>query len=180
MWIAAQCFAIAGGVLMVSSSYSKTKQDMLKIQAADAACCAVASALLGGWAAVILDVLAVLRNDSHSWGYKKQVTTGLWCVVAMVVLFLDKPGLLPVLAEILYTAAVSKCNLAKVKAVLSFSLVLWLCYDFCYGVYPLVVTDCITFVIILIQSKKTVLPGGRLFTLRAGTAGKEGEKREVH
>lgn len=179
MWVAAQCFAIAGGVLVIFSSYSKTKQGMLQVQLLGAVCCAAASALLGGWAAAALGVLIAVRNDSHKWKYKRRAITGLWFIAVVIVLFADKPGLMPLLAEIFYTAAINRCGLARTKAVLAFNLVLWMCYGFCIGAYPLVVTGCITFASILIQTRKTVLPGGRLFTLRTRTAGKKGEERDV-
>ena len=177
MWVIAQCFAAVSGILMIYSSYSKTKDQMLKVQVVDTVCCAIASALLGGWTAVILDALAIVRNNNPNWKHRFWVVVCLWVAAVVAVLFWDKLGLLPLLAEVLYTVSVLKSELAWTKAALAFNLALWACYDFCISAYTLVLTDCITFICILIQGMEP--SGGQLFSLKVQTSDRESEEREV-
>lgn len=165
MGMVAQIFALFSGVLMVSSLNCKTKEEMLKVQAADAVCAGIASMLLCGWTAVVLDVLAVVRNLVKPGGKRKRVIASLWCIAGLVTVLWEKAGIAPLLSSAVYTVTIYYCSLGWTKAALASSLGLWALYDFFLGAYPLAVSDCIALAVILAGARKTAGDGSRLFSL---------------
>lgn len=155
MFILAQVFSAIGAVLLLYSTFSETKEEMLKIQIFDASANAIADALLGGWAGVMLNIVAIFRNVTT---IKKKINNailiGLLAFTAIISVCANKSGFLPLIAEMEYTFAVGKCDLLKSKVALAINLLLWLFYDLILRSYPIAIADLVILISTLVSINK--------------------------
>lgn len=144
MFLVAQIFSGIGAALLLYSTFSNTKEKMLTIQIFDSAFNAIADAILGGWAGVMLNVVSIARNITTTKGKMNNVLlAGLLGITLVISLCFNKSGLLPLVASVEYTIVVSKCDLFKSKVALAVNLSLWLFYDISLRSYPIAIADAV-------------------------------------
>ena len=61
----AQIFAAVSGLILLYSLFSQNKQSMVILQVVDTCCCLIASLLVGGYVAVILDLALLVKYTSE-------------------------------------------------------------------------------------------------------------------
>ena len=144
------------------SSTRKTPKGVLMMQNISQASYGLSSVALGGYSAVVQNVVSIFRNTAAINNVKSKVLE--WTLVILGVVFglvfnnLGWIGLLPVIGNLQYTLAIFrfKGNERKIKLFFLFSVIAFVLFNFAIKNYVGVATDTfvsITTIIMLIKSR---------------------------
>lgn len=134
------------------STFSKTKKNMVLWQAGNAAFYLVSNIFLGGYSAVAVNALTILRNLLASKERLHKWMTGLICLAMIIigVAFNNRGylGILPITASVSYTILmyIVKDIQAMRLAVIS-NMAQWMIFDGLIGAYPSFIMDIVIIVL---------------------------------
>ncbi|MBQ9425974.1 MAG: YgjV family protein [Erysipelotrichaceae bacterium] len=150
---------IGEGILFVASS-RKSKKQILLFQIASMVIMAVASYLLKGYGAIVMDVIGITRNVLSISNIASRYLTYLFISAAVVfgILFNSNGilGFLPIIANVSQSLIIisRKSTVRQIRFVCAFSSFCWGIYNFVIKGYAGVVTNLINAVSYLYHNFK--------------------------
>lgn len=145
-----------GMMLLVYSTFSKSKKKMLWIQVGDCFFNALGCLLAGSYSATATNAISMIRNIVNARG---KMTKILSYIIAIILLTLGVVvnkkgliGLLPPLASVIYTIWLERGKTAQsLRFGLVVNLALWLVHDFYVGLYVSGITDTLLIIVTVIN-----------------------------
>ena len=148
MFILAEFFSFLSACCLAYSTFGKTKNKMVFWQAINAMFYALSNILLGGYTAVISNVLTIFRNMLQVKGKYNKTWMILICIgmTSVCLLFNNKGvlGMLPITASVSYTIMmyyVKSVNNMQLAVILNMAQ--WAVFDFLIQGYPSFVMDIV-------------------------------------
>ena len=152
MFILGELFSFLSACCLMYSTFGKTKNKMVFWQAINAIFYALSNIFLGGYTAVISNVLTIFRNRLQVEGKYNKTWMILICILmTSVCLFFNNKGLLgilPITASVSYTMMMYYVKSIKNMqlAVIS-NMTQWAIFDFLIQGYPSFVMDLVIIVL---------------------------------
>lgn len=145
-----------GMLLLVYSTFSKSKKKMLWIQVGDCFFNALGCLLAGSYSAMITNTVSMIRNILNAKGFMTKVLSYIVAVILLVLgVVVNKKGLiglLPPVASVIYTIWLERGKTAQsLRFGLIVNLVLWLIHDFYVGLYVSGITDILLIIVTVIN-----------------------------
>lgn len=145
-----------GMMLLVYSTFSKSKKKMLWIQVGDCFFNALGCILACSYSATVTNTISMIRNIINAKGKMTKVLSYIIAVTLLAIgVVVNKKGLiglLPVLASVIYTIWMEYFKTAQsLRFGLVVNLVLWLIHDFYVGLCVSGVTDTVLVFITIIN-----------------------------
>lgn len=142
--------ALIASVIMVLSGYVKEKKKILLVQTIQIGLSVVSNLVLGGYSGAIINAVNCVRNIicyKDKLGTKEKI---LLIVVSSVLTLLFNNlgwiGWLPLLSTVVYIVFMNIKDVTKFKALIIFTILEWLVYDFYIKAYTAAVFDFLTIV----------------------------------
>lgn len=142
--------ALIASVIMVLSGYVKEKKKILLVQTIQIGLSVVSNLVLGGYSGAIINAVNCVRNIicyKDKLGTKEKI---LLIVVSSVLTLLFNNlgwiGWLPLLSTVVYIMFMNIKDVTKFKALIIFTILEWLVYDFYIKAYTAAVFDFLTIV----------------------------------
>lgn len=146
-----QIFSLIGAVLLLYSTFAKTKKSILLTQTGDCVFNAMAGLLAGSYASASTNLISAVRNALTA---KELVTKAVAvafavgiCTIGLIVNQRGLIGILPAIASVQYTFWMFYAKTARtMKIGLLINVAVWLIHDIIIGLYPAMVVDIIIIV----------------------------------
>lgn len=156
MIILGEFFSLLAALCLAYSTFSNIKNKMILWQAINAIFYGLSNLLLGGYTAVVTNILTLCRNVLQVNGKLNKTSTVIICIlmIGIGVCFNNNGllGLLPIIASVSYTICIYVLKSAqKMRVALVINLIQWLFFDFFIKAYPMFVMDLIIIIITLIN-----------------------------
>lgn len=141
-------FSLAGCLLMVWVGLLQTRRRILTLQCLQFALMGLGNFALGAYSGCICNLVSIARNVAFC-KWKVSLSLKLGFIALQVLLSLDlltKSPLqwLPLLAAGIFTWFLDIQSEARLKAIIIFTMVMWLVYDCAYGNYVAAAFDVLT------------------------------------
>ena len=154
--IIGEVFSVLAALTLAYSTFSNKKNKMMWLQAINAVFYGLSNLFLGGYSAVVTNVLTFLRNVLVAKDRLDGKTTAIICILMVIVgVYFNNMawrGLLPVIASVQYTLCVYILKSAQhMRIALVVNLLQWVVFDFSVKAYPMFALDIIITVIALIN-----------------------------
>lgn len=148
MFILGEIFSAISALCLAYSTFGKTKNKMVFWQAVNAIFYALSNVCLGGYSAVVSNVLTIVRNLLQVKGKFDKRCMIIICILMSVVCFMFNTngwfGILPITASVSYTILMYYVKSVRHMqfAVIS-NMAQWALFDFLIHGYPSFVMDIV-------------------------------------
>lgn len=156
MIILGELFSLLAALALAYSTFSNKKHKMIGWQAINAIFYGLSNLFLGGYTAVVTNILTLFRNVLQVKNKMNKILTIIICMlmVGVGLLFNNNAllGLLPIVASVQYTICIYILKSAQqMRFALVINLIQWLFFDFFIKAYPMFIMDLIIIIITLIN-----------------------------
>lgn len=156
MIIVGEILSLLAALSLAYSTFSNKKDKMILWQAINAVFYGFSNLFLGGYSAVVTNVLTLSRNILSVKDKLNKSSTVIICllmtIVGISVNNRELLGLLPVLASVSYTICVYVLKSAQqMRIALVINLLQWTIFDFLVKSYPMFIMDMIIIVVTLVN-----------------------------
>lgn len=146
-----QIFSLIGAVLLLYSTFSKTKKNILLIQTGDCVFNAMAGLLAWSYASASTNLISAVRNVLTA---KELITKAIAvafamgiCTIGLIVNQRGLIGILSAIASVQYTLWMFYAKATRtMKIGLLINVAVWFIHDIVIGLYPAMVVDIIIIV----------------------------------
>ncbi len=144
----ANIIALIGSIFMVAASYSKINKRSVIYQSIQIFAFIISNIILGGITGIIINSLSLLRNLLTSIGKLNNIFKYgiLLLIVILTIIFnnLGFIGYLPLIGTVIFTIFIDSKDRFKFKMSLTFSIFMWLIYDFYIMSYTSAMFDLVS------------------------------------
>lgn len=156
MIILGEIFSLLAALTLAYSTFSNKKNKMIWWQAINAIFYGISNLFLGGYSAVVTNVLTLSRNILVVKNKLDKKFTIIICILMTIVgvYFNNRAwlGLLPIIASVQYTICVYVLKSAqRMRIALIINLLQWMIFDFLVKAYPMFALDIIIIIVTLIN-----------------------------
>ncbi len=156
MIIIGEVFSLLAALSLAYSTFSNKKDRMILWQAINATFYGLSNFFLGGYTAVVTNILTLIRNILQVKGKMNKGVTIIICILMTIIGFYFNKngilGLIPIIASVTYTICVYVLKSAQqMRVALIINLIQWLFFDFLIKAYPMFVMDLIIIIVTLIN-----------------------------
>lgn len=148
MQLIANILSGIGAILLLYSTFGKKKENILLVQALSATASAVSYLLAASYSAMLISIIAVMRNIIAAKG---KLTPSITFAISIILVLLGLcantrglVGLFPIVASVEYTIWSARGTTAQsLRWAVFVNLALWLIHDICVSLYLFVAMDLI-------------------------------------
>lgn len=156
MIIVGEVFSLLAALSLAYSTFSNKKNKMILWQAINAVFYGFSNLFLGGYSAVVTNVLTLSRNVLSMKNKLNKSFTIIICLLMIIVGInvnnRELLGLLPIVASVSYTICVYLLKSAQqMRFALVINLLQWMVFDFLVKSYPMFLMDMIIIAVTLIN-----------------------------
>ena len=156
MIIVGEIFSLLAALSLAYSTFSNKKNKMILWQAINAVFYGFSNLFLGGYSAVVTNILTLSRNIlSVKNKLNKNFTIIICLLMTIVGISVNNKewlGLLPILASVSYTICVYILKSAQqMRIALVVNLFQWMIFDFLVKSYPMFIMDVIIIAVTLVN-----------------------------
>ena len=156
MQLMTDIFSGIGATLLIYSTFSKKKENILWVQTVSLVASVISYLLVGSYSAMLTCMISIIRNILTAKG---RMTPRLLVIMTCTIIILGLCtntrgliGLLPIIASIEYTIWAAKGTTAQsLLWALVVNTGLWLAHDICVSLYLFVVMDLVTLLVTTIN-----------------------------
>lgn len=156
MIIIGEILSLLAALTLAYSTFSNKKTKMIWWQALNAVFYGLSNLFLGGYSAVVTNVLTLFRNVLLVKNKLDKKFTIIICILMIIIgLYFNNRewlGLLPIIASIQYTICIYLLKSAQhMRYALIINLLQWMVFDLLVKAYPMFILDIIIIIVTIIN-----------------------------
>lgn len=143
-----EVFSLLSSLCLICSTFGKNKNDIVKWQTVNTAFYSLANLFLGGYTAIVSNVLSMTRNVLQLRNALNPKRAAALCMLMAILGIASNNrgwlGVLPITASVSYTILLYYCkSVQAIQAAVIANMVQWAVFDWVICAYPSFIIDCI-------------------------------------